>query len=312
MASRADPRVGPLLSPWLAQGRSHRRGRGRCPHRPQEPRLCRDRGIPLQNGLYAAAAGAILYAIFETSRQISTGPSSGLAAVAASAVAVAGITGIRMQPPSWLMPSSRVRCTWSLPCSRWDGSRSSSPGRSSPASSSAPHRRRHQPTSQAHGDGGDRLEPTLQELWSWLGTGRRPAGDRARWRSRPRGRLRIASRRATRPRCLVLVVGVSWRRGSSISTPAVSPSLARCLEELPTLQLPEGQLLADHPSTVAIAAVALVLIGFSQTAGDARAFAASTAIASTSTRSRSLRAWPMSAPGCSRECRSRPVCRRAR
>ena len=51
-------------------------------------------GIPLQNGLYAAAAGAILYPIFGTSRQISTGPSSGLAAVAASAVAAAGITGI--------------------------------------------------------------------------------------------------------------------------------------------------------------------------------------------------------------------------
>ena len=46
MASRADPRVDPLLSPWLAQGRSHRRGRGRCPHRPEEPRLCRDRGDP--------------------------------------------------------------------------------------------------------------------------------------------------------------------------------------------------------------------------------------------------------------------------
>jgi SulP family sulfate permease len=52
-------------------------------------------GIPLQNGLYAAAAGAILYAVFGTSRQISTGPSSGLAAVAASAVAVAGISGIQ-------------------------------------------------------------------------------------------------------------------------------------------------------------------------------------------------------------------------
>lgn len=52
-------------------------------------------GIPLQNGLYAAAAGAILYAVFGTSRQISTGPSSGLAAVAASAVAVAGITGVQ-------------------------------------------------------------------------------------------------------------------------------------------------------------------------------------------------------------------------
>src|SRR6201987_4681692 len=50
-------------------------------------------GVPLQNGLYAAAAGAILYAIFGTSRQISMGPSSGLAAVAASAVLAAGITG---------------------------------------------------------------------------------------------------------------------------------------------------------------------------------------------------------------------------
>jgi SulP family sulfate permease len=39
-------------------------------------------GVPLQNGLYAAAAGAILYAVFGTCRQISVGPSSGLAAVA--------------------------------------------------------------------------------------------------------------------------------------------------------------------------------------------------------------------------------------
>ena len=44
-------------------------------------------GVPVQNGLYAAAAGVILYAVFGTSRQISTGPSSGLAAVAASVVA---------------------------------------------------------------------------------------------------------------------------------------------------------------------------------------------------------------------------------
>src|SRR3954467_1886804 len=50
-------------------------------------------GIPLQNGLYAAAAGAILYAVFGTCRQVSMGPSSGLAAVAASAVLAAGITG---------------------------------------------------------------------------------------------------------------------------------------------------------------------------------------------------------------------------
>ena len=50
-------------------------------------------GIPLQNGLYAAAAGAILYAIFGTCRQISMGPSSGLAAVAAGAVLAAGVSG---------------------------------------------------------------------------------------------------------------------------------------------------------------------------------------------------------------------------
>src|SRR6476619_5052540 len=49
-------------------------------------------GVPLQNGLYAAAAAAILYPIFGTSRQISMGPSSGLAAVAAGAVLAAGIT----------------------------------------------------------------------------------------------------------------------------------------------------------------------------------------------------------------------------
>ncbi len=33
-------------------------------------------GVPVQNGLYAAAAGAIVYALFCTSRHISTGPSS--------------------------------------------------------------------------------------------------------------------------------------------------------------------------------------------------------------------------------------------
>src|SRR3954453_7959431 len=50
-------------------------------------------GVPLQNGLYAAAAGAIIYALFCTSRQISTGPSSSLAAVAGGAVLVTGLGG---------------------------------------------------------------------------------------------------------------------------------------------------------------------------------------------------------------------------
>src|SRR5258705_3778685 len=45
-------------------------------------------GIPLQNGLYAAAAAAILYALFCTSRHISTGPDSSLPAVARGPVPV--------------------------------------------------------------------------------------------------------------------------------------------------------------------------------------------------------------------------------
>jgi anti-anti-sigma factor len=43
---------------------------------------------------------------------------------------------------------------------------------------------------------------------------------------------------------------------------------------LPTLEVPPFQLLRDHGTTISLAAVALVLIGFSQTAGDARTFAA--------------------------------------
>jgi len=42
---------------------------------------------------------------------------------------------------------------------------------------------------------------------------------------------------------------------------------------LPTPQLPDLGLLADHAAVASAAAVALVLIGFSQTAGDAKAFA---------------------------------------
>jgi SulP family sulfate permease len=50
-------------------------------------------GVPVQDGLYAAAAGALIYALFCTSRHISTGPSSSLAAVAGGAVLVTGLAG---------------------------------------------------------------------------------------------------------------------------------------------------------------------------------------------------------------------------
>lgn len=50
-------------------------------------------GVPIQHGLFAAAAGTILYAVFGTAKQISTGPSSALAAVAGSAVVLEGVSG---------------------------------------------------------------------------------------------------------------------------------------------------------------------------------------------------------------------------
>jgi high affinity sulfate transporter 1 len=49
-------------------------------------------GVPIQHGLYAAAAGAIIYALFGTCKQIATGPSSALAAVAGGAVIAAGLS----------------------------------------------------------------------------------------------------------------------------------------------------------------------------------------------------------------------------
>ena len=49
---------------------------------------------------------------------------------------------------------------------------------------------------------------------------------------------------------------------------------ATCHVGFPSRRCPISVFVRDHYATVAIAAVALLLIGFSQTAGDARAFAA--------------------------------------
>jgi sulfate permease, SulP family len=233
-------------------------------------------GIPLQNGLYAAAAGAILYAIFGTSRQISTGPSSGLAAVAASAVAVAGITRIQDVASFVVLitvVSGALYLVLAVLKMGWI----------------AQFLSRAVVTGFLFGAAIDvvigelpKLTGTevtgsnpLQELWSWLGS----LGDAQLATVLVGGAalvvvfgLRVVEPRV--PGALVLVVGglaASWLLDLDARGVALVGEVPR---GLPTLQVPEAQLLADHPSTVAIAAVALVLIGFSQTAGDARAFAA--------------------------------------
>jgi sulfate permease, SulP family len=233
-------------------------------------------GIPLQNGLYAAAAGAILYAVFGTSRQISTGPSSGLAAVAASAVAVAGITGVQdvasfvalitlvsgvlflvlaVLKMGWIAQFlSRAVVTGFLFGAAIDVVIGELPKLTgTKATGSNP----------------------LQELWSWFGT----LGD-AHLLTVAVGAVALVVVFGVRviapriPGALVLVVGgllASWLFDLGAHGVALVGEVPR---GLPSLHVPPPRLLGDHAGTIALAAVALVVIGFSQTAGDARTFAA--------------------------------------
>ena len=230
-------------------------------------------GVPLQNGLYAAAAGAILYAAFGTSRQISTGPSSGLAAVAASAVAVTGITGtqdvasfvaaitlasgllfllLAVLRMGWIAQFlSRAVVTGFLFGAAIDVVIGELP-KLTKVTGSNPFR----------------------ELWSWFGS----LGDSSLVTVLVGGislgvvfGVRVVAPKI--PGALVLVVGgllASWLFDLGAHGVALVGEVPR---GLPEFQVPRTDL-GNHASTVAVAAVALVLIGFSQTAGDARTFAA--------------------------------------
>jgi len=83
--------------------------------------------------------------------------------------------------------------------------------------------------------------------------------------------LRIFAPRV--PGALVLVVVgllASWLLDLGVQGVALVGEVPR---GLPRFEVPDGGLLWDHVVIVAMAALALMLIGFSQTAGDARAFA---------------------------------------
>ncbi len=233
-------------------------------------------GIPLENGLYAAAAGAILYAIFGTSRQISVGPSSGLAAVAASAVIAAGVAGeqetatfvagitvvsgllfllMAVLKMGWIAQFlSRAVVTGFLFGAAIDVVIGELPKLTGTSASGA---------------------NSFQELWSWLGS----LGEANRVTVIVGGVALVVvfglRRVAPRvPGALVLVVGgliASWVFDLGERGVALVGDVPR---GLPSFVVPDPGLLWDHAATVATASVALVLIGFSQTAGDARAFAA--------------------------------------
>lgn len=233
-------------------------------------------GIPLQNGLYAAAAGAIVYGIFGSCRQISMGPSSGLAAVAASAVLAAGITGqqdvasfvagitlasgilfllLAVLKMGWIAQFlSRAVVTGFLFGAAIDVVIGELP--------------------KLTGTDVTGSNP-FQELGSWLGT----LGE-SQQTTMIVGVIALAvvfGLRAVAPRvpgALVLVVG-GLLAAQLFDLGARGVALVGDVPSgLPSPQIPNVPLMWNNVGTVAVASVALVLIGFSQTAGDARAFAA--------------------------------------
>ncbi len=232
-------------------------------------------GVPVQNGLYAAAAGAIVYALLATSRQISTGPSSSLAAVAGGAVVATGIAGedaaqlgaaIAIATGLLFLVLAIFKLGWIA-----------------------------QFLSKAVITGflaGAAIDVVVGELPKLTGTS--SEGDSA-WRELATwiqglgdtngttllvGGIALAVILTLRftlpavPGALVLVVGGLIASGLFDLGAHGVALVGDVPRGLPAPQLPDASLIGDHYATISIAAAALLLIGFSQTAGDARAFAA--------------------------------------
>lgn len=232
-------------------------------------------GIPVQNGLYAAAAGAILYALFCTSRQISTGPSSSLAAVAGSAVVVTGVAGdqaaelvaaIALATGLLFLLLALFRLGWIASFL----SKAVVTGFLAGAAIDVVIGELPKLTgTSAEGDS------AWRELGSWLGS----LGD-VQSTTLLVGVCALGTILGLRrvapaiPGALVLVAGgllASYLLDLGAHDVALVGDVPR---GLPVPEVPDLGLVADNYGTVAIAAFALLLIGFSQTAGDARAFAA--------------------------------------
>ncbi len=231
-------------------------------------------GVPLQNGLYAAAAGAIIYALFCTSRQISTGPSSSLAAVAGGAVLITGLGG--EQAAGLVAAITLVTGVLFLLLAvlrmGWIARFLSKPVITGFLAGAAidvvigelP---------KLTGTSADGVN-AWRELGSWLGS----LGD-IHWTTLLVGAAALGVILALRylapavPGALVLVAGgilASYLFDLGAHGVELVGHVPR---GLPTPQLPSADLLRQQYATIGVAAGALLLIGFSQTAGDARAFA---------------------------------------
>ncbi len=231
-------------------------------------------GVPLQNGLYAAAAGALIYAVFCTSRQISTGPSSSLAAVAGGAVLVTGLGGdqaaqlvaaITLLTGVLFLLLAALKLGWIAQFL----SKAVVTGFLAGAAVDVTVGELPKLTGTS-GDG----DTVWQEFGSWV----RGLGD-IHWATLLVGVVALTVILVLRftlpaiPGALVLVVGgllASWLFDLGAHGVVLVGDVPR---GLPAPMLPDYDIVRHNLSVIVIAAVALLLIGFSQTAGDARAFA---------------------------------------
>jgi high affinity sulfate transporter 1 len=231
-------------------------------------------GVPLENGLYAAALGAIVYALFCTSRHISTGPSSSLAAVAGGAVLVTGLAGkdaaelvaaITIATGLLFLLLAAFQMGWIA-----------------------------QFLSKAVITGflaGAAVDVVIGELPKLTGTSAEGANA---WRELASWFRSLDE--VHRPTVLVGVISLAVILGLRLLAPAVPGALVLVAggiiassvfdlgsrgvalvghvpRGLPRPELPAGAIITGHYATIVVAAVGLLLIGFSQTAGDARVFA---------------------------------------
>lgn len=230
--------------------------------------------IPIQNGLYAAAAGALIYAIFGTSRQISTGPSSAIAAVAASAVVTTGlpadeapqlVAAVTLMAGVLFLALSVLKMGW---ISRF--------------------------LSKAVITGflfGAAIEVVVGELPKTTGT---EASGENSWREFASwwnsldsfhgttllvGAVALGAILAMRfiwprvPGALVLVVGgLVAAQVFNLADRGVA-TVGEVPRGVPAPAFPGLSVFTENFPTITVAAIALLLIGFSQTAGDARMFA---------------------------------------
>ncbi len=233
-------------------------------------------GVPIEHGLYAAAAGAILYAIFGTCRQISTGPSSGLSAVAGGAVVAAGLSGVEQAEAlvaAIAIGAGLIFLLMSLLRLGWIAqfiSRAVITGFLFGAAIDVTSGELPKITGTSASG-----ENAWQKCWSWL-EGLDAIHGMTLFVGGASlfclfGFRKVAPRL---PGALVVVVGALILSALFNLGDRGVELVGDVPRGLPSVMVPSFDLIRDHAGLIGLASLAIVMIGFSQTAGDARHFAA--------------------------------------